>query len=146
MIENPEKVAARKAFLMSSVPDALRPTAAGDGEDDAASPPAGYPPLPRVSHVRQDGDGSGDGDPFWRLQSVTIGPLALRSLPRHRCQDTLPAAEFKFGQFSRLLKSHLEAAREGGELGGGTPKVRYTYDVRKFFGFFEPTLPPLSQT
>ena len=61
MIENPEKVAARKAFLMSSVPDALRPTAAGDGEDDAASPPAGYPPLPRVSHVRQDGNVSGVG-------------------------------------------------------------------------------------
>ena len=65
------------------------------------------------------------------LQCVTIGPLALRSLPR---LDTRPVAEFEFGQFSRLLKSHLEAAREGGELGGGgggTPKPGRQFNRKK---------------
>ena len=129
MIENPEKVAARKAFLMSSVPDVLRASAAaggdGGGGGDGASPSAGFPPLPRVSHVRQDGEDGSGGDPFWRLQCVTIEPLSLRSPqpPRHRSLDVLP--KLGFGQFSRLLKSHLDAAREGGPglgLGGGTPK------------------------
>ena len=50
----------------------------------------------------------------------------MRSPPlRHRRLDILGEEEFEFGQFSRLTKSHLDAAREGGPglgLGGGTPK------------------------
>ena len=107
MIENPEKVAARKAFLMSSVPDVLRSSAASvsGGEcGDAASPSAGFPPLPRVSHVRQD-----SRDPFWRLHSAAIGPPSLRSPQPPLGDRRLDIFEgFAFGQFSRLSKSHLE--------------------------------------
>ena len=107
MIENPEKVAARKAFLMSSVPDVLRSSAASaaGGEcGDAASPVAGFPPLPDVSHVRQDG-----ADPFWRLESAAIGSPSLRSPQPPLGDRRLDTSEgFAFGQFSSLLKSHLE--------------------------------------
>ena len=39
--------------------------------------------------------------------------------PRHRRLDIPGEEGFEFRQFSRLTKSHLDAAREGGEPGGG---------------------------
>ena len=128
MIENPEKVAARKAFLMSSVPEVLRSSAASaaGGEcGDAASPVAEFPPLPRVSHVRQDG-----ADPFWRLESAAIGRPALKSRqPPLGVRRLDPSEGFAFGQFSRLLKSHLEG------VGGGETTV----EPRKLFRRLAPT-------
>ena len=118
--EHPEKVAARRAFLMSAVPDVLRAPAACGVSDTNGAPSlaAGFPPFPNVSHVRQDG---GDSDSFWRLQRVTIGPFALKSptpsMP-HRRLDCPPSDE-GFGQFSKLFKSHLDAVRVEGERGGG---------------------------
>ena len=68
-IENPEVVAARKAFLMSSVPDTLRTqTSVNESEEDQDRQTLDMQmPFPDVTHVRQE-EPRGSG--LWKLGDI----------------------------------------------------------------------------
>ncbi len=86
VIEGPEQVAARKAFLMSSAPKELRPNrgtcGGGAGDSSMAARLADHPPLPKVSHVNQKSDEDG----YWRLPVKELKLLPPRSKELPNCQ------------------------------------------------------------
>ncbi|TRY69407.1 hypothetical protein TCAL_08890 [Tigriopus californicus] len=74
VIEDPEKAAARRAFLMSSAPDVIRTQQQQKNVDELLNSDLGSSlPFPIVSHVRQcDGE-----DTFWNLEMPKASPDLL---------------------------------------------------------------------
>jgi hypothetical protein len=106
IIEDPEKVAARKAFLMSSAPDVLR-SSTGAGVCDEDEDLADFAPFASLGHVRQQQDD--DKDPFWHLPMQDVA-FAKKKAETAVEQDNHTEAA-GIGQFCRLSPSHLNSAR-----------------------------------
>jgi hypothetical protein len=68
VIEDPEKTAARLAFLHSSVPQTLRDQMASNKVLEDAQMADAPVPFPKVSHVQQ----KCSTDPFWNLEEKCL--------------------------------------------------------------------------